>query len=79
MENNNRRLINNSKALALEINKQSQYKELEKYNIKTPLTFFCKDKSSLLENSKNFKKPFITKHNRGGRGLGVKYFKNSIE
>ena len=37
------------------------------------------DKSSLLENSKNFKKPFITKHNRGGRGLGVKYFKNSIE
>ena len=79
LENNNRRLINNSKALALEINKQSQYKELEKYNIKIPLTFFCKDKSSLLENSKNFKKPFITKHNRGGRGLGVKYFKNSIE
>jgi hypothetical protein len=79
LEKNNRRVINNSKALTLEISKQLQYKELEKYNIKFPKTFFCKDKNSLFESSKNFKKPFITKHNRGGRGLGIKYFKNSNE
>ena len=38
-----------------------------------------KIKMRSIEKSKNFKKPFITKHNRGGRGLGVKYFKNSKE
>ena len=29
-----------------------------------------KIKKEILKNSKNFNKPFITKHNRGGRGLG---------
>ena len=38
-----------------------------------------KIKKEIIENSKKFTKPFITKHNRGGRGLGVKYFKNSKE
>ena len=79
LENHKRRIINNSKALKLEINKQKQYQELEKYNIKFPKTFFCKDKNSLLKNSNYFDKPFITKHNRGGRGLGIKYFNNRSE
>ena len=79
LENHKRRIINNSKALKLEISKQMQYQELKNYNIKFPKTFFCKDKNSLLENSNNFDKPFITKHNRGGRGLGIKYFNNASE
>ena len=79
LENHNRRIINNSKALTLEISKQAQYRELENYNIRFPQTFFCKDKGVLLENSNNFDKPFITKHNRGGRGLGIKYFNNTSE
>jgi len=79
LENHNRRIINNSKALKLEISKQIQYQELKKHNIRFPKTFFCKDKNSLLENSNNFDKPFITKHNRGGRGLGIKYFNNASE
>ena len=79
LENHKRRIINNSKALKLEISKQMQYQELKNYNIKFPKTIFCKDKNSLLENSNNFDKPFITKHNRGGRGLGIKYFNNASE
>ena len=79
LENHNRRIINNSKALILEISKQAQYRELENYNIRFPQTFFCNNKDSLLENSNNFDKPFITKHNRGGRGLGIKYFNNTSE
>ena len=79
LENHNRRIINNSKALKLEISKQMQYQEMKKYNIRFPKTFFCKDKNSLLENSNNFDKPFITKHNRAGRGLGIKYFNNANE
>ena len=79
LENHNRRIINNSQALSLEINKQKQYQELKNFNIKFPRTFFSKDRATLLENSKNFDKPFITKHNRGGRGLGIKYFNNTSE
>ena len=79
LENHNRRIINNSKALILEISKQAQYRELENYNIRFPQTFYCNNKDSLLENSNNFDKPFITKHNRGGRGLGIKYFNNTSE
>ena len=79
LENHNRRIINNSKALTLEISKQAQYRELENYNIRFPQTFFCNDQDILLEKSNNFDKPFITKHNRGGRGLGIKYFNNTSE
>tara|TARA_B100000029_G_scaffold144397_1_gene139580 strand:- start:319 stop:1245 length:927 start_codon:yes stop_codon:yes gene_type:complete len=79
LESHNKRIVNNSKALNLEISKQAQYIELKKHNIKIPETFFCKDKNDLIKNSKIFKKPFIIKHNRGGRGLGIKYFKNSDE
>jgi hypothetical protein len=79
LESHNRKIINNSRALSLEINKQKQYQELKNFNIKFPRTFFSKDKTSLLKNSKNFDKPFITKHNRGGRGLGIKYFNNTNE
>jgi len=79
LEEKKRRIINNSRALELEISKKEQYKELEKFNLNFPTTYYSKSKKELLENSKKFKKPFITKHNRGGKGLGVKYFKNTSE
>ena len=76
LEKDKRRVVNNSRALELEISKQKQYDELKKFNIKFPETYYAKNKNEILKKSKNFKKSFITKHNRGGRGLGVKYFKN---
>ena len=79
LEKEKKRIINNSRALELEISKQKQYEELKKFNIKFPQTYYAKDKKEIIENSKKFTKPFITKHNRGGRGLGVKYFQNSKE
>ena len=79
LEKKKRRIINNSRALELEISKKEQYKELEKFNLNFPTTYYAKSKKELLENSKKFNKPFITKHNRGGKGLGVKYFKNTSE
>ncbi len=77
LEKNNKRIINNSRALELEISKLKQYQELKKFKIRFPKTFSAKNKEELIEKSKNFDKPFITKHNRGGRGLGVKYFENT--
>jgi len=79
LEKNNRRVINNSRALSLEISKSLQYKELESFGIKTPRTIYCSNKESILKSANVFTKPFITKHNRGGKGLGVKLFNNKKE
>jgi len=79
LEKNNRRVINNSRALSLEISKSLQYKELESFGIKTPKTIYCSNKESILKSANVFTKPFITKHNRGGKGLGVKLFNNKKE
>ena len=74
LESHNRRVINNSRALNLEISKSLQYKELIRENIKIPNTVYAKGKEKLLYLGKNFKLPFLTKHNRAGRGLGIKLF-----
>ena len=79
LEKNNRRVINNSKALNLEISKSLQYKELENFGIKTPMTVYCSNKESILKAANIFRKPFITKHNRAGKGLGVKLFNSKQE
>jgi len=79
LEKNNRRVINNSKALSLEISKSLQYKELQNLEIKTPRTIYCSNKESILKSANIFDKPFITKHNRAGKGLGVKLFNNKRE
>ncbi len=79
LEKNKRRVINNSRALSLEISKSLQYKELESFGIKTPKTIYCSSKESILKSAKIFTGPFITKHNRAGKGLGVKLFNNRQE
>ena len=79
LEKNKRRVINNSKALSLEISKSLQYKELQNLEIKTPRTIYCSNKESILKSANIFNKPFITKHNRAGKGLGVKLFNNKRE
>ena len=79
LEKNKRRVINNSRALSLEISKSLQYKELESFGIKTPKTIYCSNKESILKSANVFTKPFITKHNRGGKGLGVRLFNNKKE
>ena len=79
LEEKKKRVINNSRALELEISKKEQYIELKKFDIKFPTTYYANNKKEIIEKSKNFTKPFITKHNRGGKGLGVKYFENTSD
>ena len=79
LEKNNRRVINNSQALSLEISKSLQYAKLENFGIKTPKTVYCNNKESILKSANIFHKPFVTKHNRAGKGLGVKLFNNKKE
>lgn len=74
LESHNRRVINNSRALILELSKSMQYNELQKEEIKMPNTVYAKGKGQLLNLGQNFKLPFLTKHNRAGRGLGIRLF-----
>ena len=48
--------------------------ELEKEGIKIPNTVYAKDKEQLLHLGKSFPLPYLTKHNRAGRGLGIRLF-----
>ena len=41
------------------------------------ITYYASNQILLIENSKNFTKPFITKHNRPGKCLLAKYFENT--
>ena len=79
LKNHNRRVINNGNALALEISKSLQYLKLSQSEIKTPRSIYCSGKEQIIKATEHFSKPFVTKHNRAGRGLGVKLFQNKSE
>jgi len=76
LDRHNRTVINGPKALDLEISKIRQYQELEKFSIHTPKTFCAIKKEHLVNGASHIGFPLITKHNRSGKGLGVKKFDN---
>ena len=76
LERHKRTVINGSKALDLEISKIRQYQQLEQFSIKTPKTFCAIRKEDLVKGADRIGYPLITKHNRAGKGLGVRKFDN---
>ncbi|MGG3562459.1 alpha-L-glutamate ligase [Neobacillus rhizosphaerae] len=75
LEAHGRKVINGTRALQLEISKIIQYLELNKFEIQTPRTIAAVGKEQILEAAVEFlDTPFITKHNRAGKGLGVQLF-----
>ena len=74
LEAHDRLVLNGSRALALEVSKVAQYAALEAHGIGTPLTVAAVGRSQILGASRRVGRPFITKHNRGGKGLGVRLF-----
>ena len=75
-----RTVINGSNALRFEINKVKQYLYLEKFGLKTPKTVAAAGKGQILRAAESLDTlPFITKHNRAGKGLGVMLFKSLKE
>ncbi len=77
LERYGRTVINDSRALRLELSKVVQYAELEKEGVKTPKTIAAVGKEQLYQASEAFEgEAFITKHNRAGKGLGVQLFQS---
>jgi len=72
-----RRVVNGNQALDLELSKLRQYQALQTHGIQTPRTLVARDETELTAVASQMIGPFITKHNRGGKGLGVHLFKNS--
>jgi hypothetical protein len=70
-----RKVFNGTRALQLEVSKVHQYLELNKHGVRTPQTVAAVGKGQILEAAIEFSgTPFITKHNRAGKGLGVQLF-----
>jgi len=53
-----------------------QYQALQLHGIQTPRTWVARDEIELKAFSQKIPGPFITKHNRGGKGLGVHLFQH---
>lgn len=80
LEGHGRRVINGSRAFALEISKIRQYEALKQAGLSTPPTIaVAGGAEALKEAARRMPLPFITKHNRGGKGLGVFLFRSLEE
>ncbi len=69
-----RRVVNGERALQLEISKVAQYEALAKFGIPAPPTIAVIGKENIAQAAARLGFPLILKHNRGGRGLGVRLF-----
>ena len=76
LERRGRRVVNNSQALRLEISKVAQYAALNDAGVRTPRTVAAVGRDEIVHAGELFNPPFITKHNRAGKGLGVRLFRD---
>jgi hypothetical protein len=76
LESHGRRVVNDSRALQLEVNKLAQYGALNLQSIRTPRTIAAVGREHIIDAARSFTGAFITKHNRAGKGLGVRLFQD---
>jgi hypothetical protein len=76
LERHGRRVINSRASLALERSKIAQYAALARFDIPTPLTRAAVGTQAILSAARSFEGPFVVKPNRGGKGLGVRLYRN---
>ncbi len=65
-------VVNGERALQLELSKVAQYESLRKFGIATPQTLAVVGKENIAEAARSLGYPVILKHNRAGKGLGVR-------
>lgn len=76
LEAHGRRTVNGRRILELEMSKVDQLTALRAAGIETPHTVAAVGRDKILAAAKGFPTPFITKHNQGGKGLGVRKFES---
>lgn len=75
IEANNRTVFNGTRAIRLEVSKVNQYTALRREGIRVPKTIAAVGKEQIMKAAEALgMTPFITKHNRAGKGLGVQLF-----
>ena len=74
-----RRVINGRGVYELEVSKIRQHRELSGHGFDAPRTAAAFGPQALVEAAAGFTPPFITKHNQGGKGLGVRRFDSHAE
>ncbi|WP_019484243.1 ATP-grasp domain-containing protein [Arthrobacter sp. TB 23] len=79
LEAHGRRTVNGRRILELEMSKVDQLTALKAAGIDTPRTVAAIGKHRILDAAAGFPAPFITKHNQGGKGLGVRKFESHEE
>lgn len=79
LEAHGRRTVNGRRILELEMSKIDQLTALRAAGIETPRTVAAIGKDRILDAAAGFPTPFITKHNQGGKGLGVRKFESHEE
>ena len=79
LEAHGRRTVNGRRVLELEMSKVDQLTALRAAGIDTPRTVAAVGRDQIVSAARNFPAPFITKHNQGGKGLGVQKFESHEE
>jgi hypothetical protein len=74
LEAHGRRVVNGRCVVEMEVSKVRQLSLLRAFGIDTPRTVAVVGRDDLIAAAESFPIPFITKHNQGGKGLGVRRF-----
>ena len=74
LESHGRTVVNGRRVLELEMSKVDQHAALRAAGFDVPRTVAVVGRAKLIEEARKLPVPFITKHNQGGRGLGVRKF-----
>ena len=78
LESHGRTVVNGRRVIELEMSKVDQHAALRASGFDVPRTIAVVGADALRREAKRMELPFITKHNQGGKGLGVRRF-DSLE
>ena len=79
LESYGRRVVNGRGVLELEMSKMDQFTALRAAGFDVPRTVAVAGRSDLVPAAGKLRVPFISKHNQGGKGLGVRRFDSHEE
>jgi hypothetical protein len=74
LKHHGRTVVNGERALQLELSKVAQYEALDQFGVETPETLAGVGKRCITDAARRLGFPLIMKHNRAGKGLGVRLF-----